>query len=81
MISEQRLGENLEGDGGVSVVVFGPEQVANPGIFGGLDHGEFGRPGPPVQTFGKVALVHLLLLQPSLQLLGVLGTNFDQGRL
>ena len=44
-----------------------------------LDHGEFRRPGPPIEALGKVALVHLLLLQPALQLGGALGADHDQG--
>ena len=46
-----------------------------------LDHGKFGRPGPPIQAFGEVSLIHLLPLQPSLQLGGALRANLDQCRL
>ena len=46
-----------------------------------LDHGQLGRPGPPIQAFGKISLVHLFLFQPSLQLGGALGANLDQCRL
>ena len=46
-----------------------------------LDHGKLGRPGPPIQALGEVALVHPLPLQPPLQLGGALGADLDQRRL